>query len=169
MSTNGSARARTAMSASSSSSHRSVLDYGVSRPSTSFKSVEKHSSASPSRQSVFRSGNRNVFTDLLGGSSRVTSSYVPPQKTTPKGPTGGRMLFTGPDQSDSHRIQVGDKGKYVGFRPLSKEVTSDSEYLYRPCKGDEPAMRMRHERVGEIGWNVPKLWRLSKLEKSLAS
>lgn len=54
---------------------------------------------------------------------------------------------------------IDERGKYVGFKPASKEISSDCEYLYRPSTGNEPNILMRHQRVNEIGWNVQNLWK----------
>nr|XP_002127922.1 uncharacterized protein C4orf45-like [Ciona intestinalis] len=95
-----------------------------------------------------------------GSIDDVTKRYNYPSSIKP---TGRRMLYTGPSGALNHRVKVEEQGRYIGIAPLSREITSGAEYLYRPCTSSAPKCEMRHKRVGEIGWNVTTLLRNSVL------
>ena len=73
------------------------------------------------------------------------------------------FLTTGPGTTLFHRMSIGDQGQYIGSFPLSNEITSNAGYLYRPSRENPPSCLMRHQRIGEIGWNVTKLLKHSVL------
>jgi hypothetical protein len=67
----------------------------------------------------------------------------------------GQVLFTGPDGVGDFRVKVEDQ-QHIGIGTMSPEGTSDVRYLSRSgpnCPHPLP----KGQRVGEVGWGVPKL------------
>ncbi|XP_048757791.2 uncharacterized protein C4orf45 homolog isoform X2 [Ostrea edulis] len=67
----------------------------------------------------------------------------------------GRMLFTGPDWIRQHRVTVEPEHRHIGIGTMSREGTSEADYIWRPATAT-PFPRPRTCNVGEIGWQVPQ-------------
>ncbi|XP_077999339.1 uncharacterized protein LOC144452171 [Glandiceps talaboti] len=66
----------------------------------------------------------------------------------------GAVLFTGPDGIGDYRVQVVTHDRQVGIGTMSRESSSEAQYLLRAAPGT-PHPRPKSRRVGEIGWGVP--------------
>ncbi|XP_071107027.1 protein SPMIP2-like isoform X1 [Haliotis cracherodii] len=64
-----------------------------------------------------------------------------------------RMLFTGPDYNRDHRVTVQPENRMVGIGTMSKEGTSESDYLWRAAPRT-PYPRSKSSMVGGIGWGI---------------
>ena len=61
----------------------------------------------------------------------------------------------GPDSIGDHRVSVAPENRYVGIGTMSKEGTSETDYIWRPAPGT-PFPRPKTAKVGEIGWQIPE-------------
>lgn len=82
----------------------------------------------------------------------VTKRYLWPPGVNA---TGRRILYTGPDGRTDQKVDVQEDTHYVGIGTMSKEGTSDLQYLYRPERKNAPEILPKHQRVGAIGWGIP--------------
>ncbi|CAG2193973.1 unnamed protein product [Mytilus edulis] len=83
-------------------------------------------------------------------------------------PWKGRMLFTGPDATKDHLMTVNQEHRQVGIGTMSREGTSETDYLWRPATGT-PFHRPRTSKVGEVGWGIPNStdWKVSRTGKQI--
>lgn len=69
-------------------------------------------------------------------------------------------MILGPDGTKDHNIKIDEEHRQVGIGKMSREATSEADYLWRPATGT-PFHKSRNSKVGEVGWGVPNYsdWR----------
>ncbi|XP_063726712.1 uncharacterized protein LOC134854402 [Symsagittifera roscoffensis] len=104
--------------------------------------------------------------------AEITSHDVYPYA----GPTDDRSLrhlYSGPNGERHQKVKVlqggGDSGVmgYVGSPcDISNESSSSLDYIFR---GSRPTYQRRHERVGEVGFNLAALQKLAAQKQQAES
>merc|ERR1711934_15870 len=100
----------------------------------------------------------------MGSSSKVIMKQIDRGTLDAFDPTpsknfGQRILFTGPDGICDQKMQIKTEHRYVGIGTMSKEGTSELDYLYRQGPLDTSkeaywAMKRKNAHNGGIGWGV---------------
>merc|ERR1712048_475986 len=84
--------------------------------------------------------------------NQLTSWYDP----TPSKEHGQRILFTGPDGMYDQEMEISNEHRYIGIGTMSKEGTSELDFLYRQGPNPEGqsyfAMKRKHQTIASIGW-----------------
>jgi hypothetical protein len=65
------------------------------------------------------------------------------------------LWYLGPDWIRQHRVTVEPEHRNIGIGTMSREGTSEADYIWRPATAT-PFPRPRTYKVGEIGWQVPQ-------------
>ena len=88
--------------------------------------------------------------------SHIQHSDTPWYDPVPSKDHGQRILFTGPDGMKDQKMIVAEEYRYIETGTMSKEGTSELDYLYRqaPCPEGQSyfAMRRKQQHIGSIGW-----------------
>lgn len=65
-------------------------------------------------------------------------------------------------------MTVNREHRQVGIGTMSREGTSETDYLWRPATGT-PFHRPRTSKVGEVGWGIPNStdWKVSRTGKQI--
>lgn len=88
--------------------------------------------------------------------SHIQHSNTPWFDPVPSKDHGQRILFTGPDGMKDQEMNIAEKYRYIEIGTMSKEGTSELDYLYR--QGPNPkeqsyfAMKRKHQQIASVGW-----------------
>ena len=84
------------------------------------------------------------------------NTSVPWYDPVPSKDHGQRILFTGPDGMKDQEMNISEEHRYIGIGTMSKEGTSELNFLYR--QGPNPkgqsyfAMKRKHQTIASVGW-----------------
>ena len=88
--------------------------------------------------------------------SHIQHSNTPWFDPVPSKDHGQRILFTGPDGMKDQEMSIAEEYRYIEIGTMSKEGTSELDYLYR--QGPNPkgqsyfAMKRKHQQIASVGW-----------------